>query len=57
MPRPIHFEIQVDAPARAITFYDRAPHCPVEQLPPGAIDVRAANIARFFYALRFRMPA
>ncbi|HEX2572040.1 MAG TPA: methyltransferase domain-containing protein [Polyangia bacterium] len=41
---------------RLVTFYDPAPHCPVEHLPPGAVDVRAEQLNRFFYCLTFSMP-
>lgn len=40
---------------RLVTFYERRPHAPVEALPPGAWDVEAAQISRFFYCLRFRV--
>ncbi len=42
---------------RALTFYDAAPHCPVEAVPAGATDVLAEQVSRFYYSLRFRMPA
>lgn len=42
---------------RALTFYDPAPHCPVEALPANAIDVLQEQVSRFYYSLRFRMPA
>ena len=42
---------------RAVTFYDKDPHCPVELLPEGAVDVRAEQMSRFFYCLTFRVPA
>jgi ubiquinone/menaquinone biosynthesis C-methylase UbiE/uncharacterized protein YbaR (Trm112 family) len=41
---------------RAITFYDAAPTAPRRHLPPGAIDVRAEQVSRFYYCLTFRMP-
>jgi SAM-dependent methyltransferase len=41
---------------RLVTFYDRDPHCPTEQLPAGATDVLAEQASMFFYSLRFRMP-
>jgi ubiquinone/menaquinone biosynthesis C-methylase UbiE len=40
---------------RALTFYDRAPHCPVEALPPGAWDILEEQVSRFYYSLRFRV--
>ncbi len=40
---------------RAVTFYDRDPHCPVEHLPADAHDVLAEQIAPFFYSMRFRV--
>ena len=42
---------------RLVTFYDPDPHCPVEHVPPGAVDVRAEQLNRFFYCLTFSMPA
>lgn len=41
---------------RLVTFYDRDPHCPIEHLPPGAVDVRTEQLNRFFYCLTFSMP-
>ncbi|GMV41351.1 MAG: hypothetical protein AMXMBFR64_30670 [Myxococcales bacterium] len=41
---------------RALTFYDRAPHCPRELLPPGATHVREEQVSRFYYCLSFSMP-
>lgn len=40
---------------RALTFYDRDPHCPTELLPEGAAHVQSEQITRFFYCLRFQM--
>lgn len=42
---------------RAVTFYDAAPHAPLEHLPEGAADVVEEQLSRFFYCLRFRLPA
>lgn len=42
---------------RAVTFYDRDPHCPREHVPAGAVDVVEEAASRFFYCLSFRMPA
>lgn len=42
---------------RAVTFYDRDPHCPREHVPVGAVDVVEEAASRFFYCLSFRMPA
>jgi ubiquinone/menaquinone biosynthesis C-methylase UbiE len=42
---------------RMVTFYDRAPHCPVNHVPQGMTDVRQEQISRFFYCLSFRTPA
>lgn len=39
---------------RAVTFYDPKPHCPVEGVPPDAVDVEVTHPGRFFYLLRFR---
>ena len=39
---------------RALTFYDKDPHCPAELLPPGAYDVCEEHVSRFYYALTFR---
>jgi ubiquinone/menaquinone biosynthesis C-methylase UbiE/uncharacterized protein YbaR (Trm112 family) len=41
---------------RAITFYSKDPHCPVELLPPGATGVHQEQVAPFYYCLTFRMP-
>lgn len=41
---------------RLVTYYDPDPHCPVEHVPPGAVDVRAEQLNRFFYCLTFSMP-
>ena len=41
---------------RLLTFYDAAPRCPVDLLPPGATDVLEEAVSRFYYCLRFRMP-
>jgi len=41
---------------RAVTFYDRDPHCPREHVPAGAVDVVEEAASRFFYCLSFRMP-
>jgi ubiquinone/menaquinone biosynthesis C-methylase UbiE/uncharacterized protein YbaR (Trm112 family) len=41
---------------RAITFYSKDPHCPVELLPPGATGVLQEQVAPFYYCLTFRMP-
>jgi ubiquinone/menaquinone biosynthesis C-methylase UbiE len=41
---------------RLVTFYDRAPHCPREHVPAGALEVREEQVSRFFYCLSFRMP-
>lgn len=40
---------------RALTFYDRDPHCPRELLPDGATDVVEEQVSRFYYCLTFRM--
>jgi ubiquinone/menaquinone biosynthesis C-methylase UbiE/uncharacterized protein YbaR (Trm112 family) len=39
---------------RALTFYDRDPHCPREFLPPGAYDVLEEQVSRYYYCLTFR---
>lgn len=41
---------------RLLTFYDPAPRCPVDLLPPGATDVLEEAVSRFYYCLRFRAP-
>lgn len=41
---------------KALTFYDRDPHCPRESLPAGAIDVIEEQVSRFYYCLSFRKP-
>jgi len=41
---------------RLLTFYDRAPHCPRELLPPEATGVHETQITRFYYKLTFSMP-
>jgi ubiquinone/menaquinone biosynthesis C-methylase UbiE/uncharacterized protein YbaR (Trm112 family) len=42
---------------RALTFYDRDPHCPRELLPPGAYDVIEEQVSRYYYCLTFRRGA
>jgi SAM-dependent methyltransferase len=42
---------------RLVTFYDPKPHAPREHVPDGAIDVVTEPLSRFFYCLRFTMPA
>lgn len=42
---------------RLVTFYDPAPHCPREHLPPDAVDVVEEQVGRFFYCLTFRVGA
>jgi ubiquinone/menaquinone biosynthesis C-methylase UbiE len=42
---------------RAITFYAPDSRCPVDLLPAGATDILAEQPTRFYYCLRFRMPA
>ncbi len=42
---------------KLVTWYDEDPHCPIEQVPAGAIDVVHEQLSLFFYSLRFRMPA
>lgn len=38
-----------------LTFYDPAPHCPRECLPPGSWDVLEEQVSRFYYSLRYRV--
>ncbi|MFO0756935.1 MAG: class I SAM-dependent methyltransferase [Byssovorax sp.] len=42
---------------RMLTFYDRDPHCPRELLPAGAAEVLEEQVSRFYYCLRFTVPA
>lgn len=42
---------------RAITFYDDDPRAPTDELPAAAVDVCDEQISRFYYCLRYRMPA
>lgn len=42
---------------RALTAYDANPHAPVEAVPDGAVDVEVTPVSRFYFCLRFRMPA
>jgi SAM-dependent methyltransferase len=42
---------------RLLTFYDRDPHCPRELLPREAVAVREVQLSRFYYSLKFSMPA
>lgn len=42
---------------RAITFYDEDPHCPTDELPPGARDVIEEQVSRFYYCLTWRMAS
>jgi ubiquinone/menaquinone biosynthesis C-methylase UbiE/uncharacterized protein YbaR (Trm112 family) len=39
---------------RLVTFYDPAPHCPLEHVPERASEVRAEQLSRFFYCMTFR---
>jgi hypothetical protein len=41
----------------SITWYDPNPHAPVELLPRAAVDVEVTRVSRFYYCLRFRLPA
>jgi ubiquinone/menaquinone biosynthesis C-methylase UbiE/uncharacterized protein YbaR (Trm112 family) len=41
----------------ALTVYDANPHAPEAELPLGAIDVQTSAVSRFYYCLRFAMPA
>lgn len=41
---------------RLITWFDGDPHCPRELLPAEARDVVEAQITRFYYCLRFKVP-
>jgi ubiquinone/menaquinone biosynthesis C-methylase UbiE len=40
---------------RMLTFYDRDPKAPTDQLPPGATAVLEEPVSRFYYCLSFRM--
>ncbi|MEZ4465608.1 MAG: class I SAM-dependent methyltransferase [bacterium] len=42
---------------RAVTFYDRHPHAPVEAVPAGATAVESGQASPCFYLLRFQTPA
>lgn len=39
---------------KALTFYDKDPHCPREFVPPDATDVLEEQVSRFYYCLSFR---
>lgn len=39
---------------RALTFYDRDPHCPRELLPPRVYGVLEEQVSRYYYCLTFR---
>lgn len=39
---------------KALTFYDRDPHCPKESVPTLATDVIDEQVSRFYYCLSFR---
>ncbi|MCA9548048.1 MAG: class I SAM-dependent methyltransferase [Myxococcales bacterium] len=41
---------------KAVTFYDRNPHSPVDRLPPGAQVLADEQPSRFFYSLTWQMP-
>jgi ubiquinone/menaquinone biosynthesis C-methylase UbiE/uncharacterized protein YbaR (Trm112 family) len=41
---------------RAVTFYDRDPHCPRELVPAGSVEVIEEQASRFFYCLSFKTP-
>jgi hypothetical protein len=42
---------------RALTFYTPEAVSPRAELPAGAGDVVEEQVSRFYYCLRFRMPA
>lgn len=39
---------------KALTFYDKDPHCPREFVPTDATDVVEEQVSRFYYCLSFR---
>ncbi len=42
---------------RAITIYDPHPHVPVEEIPAHAVCDESTQVSRFYYCLRFHVPA
>jgi len=40
---------------KMVTWYDLDPHCPVESVPLGAVDVRAEQLSLMLFCLSFRM--
>ncbi|MFL5347171.1 MAG: methyltransferase domain-containing protein [Hyalangium sp.] len=41
---------------KLVTWYDDDPHCPVEAVPPGAVDITQDQLSLFFFCLSFKMP-
>jgi SAM-dependent methyltransferase/uncharacterized protein YbaR (Trm112 family) len=41
----------------AITWLERNPRVPIDALPHDATDVEVSRVSRFYYCLKFRMPA
>ena len=42
---------------RALTWYDRQPAAPVDELPGNVADVEVTQVSRFYYAMRFYKSA
>jgi ubiquinone/menaquinone biosynthesis C-methylase UbiE/uncharacterized protein YbaR (Trm112 family) len=40
---------------KMVTWYDKDPHCPVEAVPPGAVEVIQDQLSLFFFCLTFKM--
>jgi ubiquinone/menaquinone biosynthesis C-methylase UbiE/uncharacterized protein YbaR (Trm112 family) len=40
---------------KMVTWYDRDPHCPVEAVPPDAVEVIQDQLSMFFFCLSFAM--
>lgn len=56
LDRSLHNTLYHRVMFKALTLYDPTPHCPVECVPPGAVDVREEQVSRFYYCLTFRVP-
>lgn len=41
----------------AITIYDPNPHAPAAEIPPHAVCDESTQVSRFYYCLRFHVPA
>lgn len=40
---------------KLVTWYDNDPHCPIELVPPGAVEVVQDQLSLFFFCLTYKM--